>query len=500
MRLNPAVCFLAVLGLVTGLCTAQEPTTSELLLKIQQLESRAMARDLTIADLQSQLTNVGSSHLAISDLESSINALTDDFAEGNVTAPKSERLRISGQLRLRGEYRNPESYKIQSVAGAPSTYADDDTDFVLQRTRLNFDFDVVEDVRVFVQLQDTRYWGSEGGPTVDQAGIDLHQGYVEFNNLFGNDWGVRVGRMALSLGDQRFVSPLDWHGVGRSFDGVLTWWKGDAWSLHAFSVIVNESSMGSTGTATDDRIMDGLYFGYTGLENHELDLFLFHRRLNDDFLNPTAGTPGDLDDWTLGARFKGKSGGFNYSAEGAYQFGDRAGLDVDSYGWAFVAGYNFGGEMNPTISVEWDFASGDESGTDGEYNTFDPLFPFGHAYQGYMDLFAWRNGHDIVVKFGIDATEDLWLGAALHWFILDEENDSWYNAGGAAIRTSALAGIDDSVGQELDLHGKYKVNDAVALWFGYSHFFAGGYVDDTDMGTNGNEDADWVFLQMTVNF
>ena len=246
--------------------------------------------------------------------------------------------------------------------------------------------------------------------------------------------------------------------------------------------------------------MDGLYFGYTGIEDHELDIFLFHRRLNDDFLAPGAGTPGDLDDWTLGARFSGKSGGFTYSAEGAYQFGDRAELDVDSYGWALTADYNFGGAMNPTIGVEWDFASGDDNSSDGDYGTFDPLFPFGHLYQGYMDLFAWRNGHDIVVKFGIDATEDLWLGAALHWFILDEENDSWYNASGAAIRTSALAGIDNSVGQELDLHGKYKVNDSVALWFGYSHFFAGDYVNDTDQGTNGDEDADWVFLQMTVNF
>ncbi|MCA9322396.1 MAG: alginate export family protein, partial [Planctomycetes bacterium] len=80
-------------------------------------------------------------------------------------------------------------------------------------------------------------------------------------------------------------------------------------------------------------------------------------------------------------------------------------------------------------------------------------------------------------------------------FILDSDNDAWYNAGGAAMRRVG-GGVSNTVGWELDIHAKHDLNDATKLWFGYSHFFPGNYVDQT-----GPDPAtDWVYFQMTIAF
>ena len=482
--MNRAKWTVAAVLCLAALARPQSP--AELLEKISRLERDAAARDQKIAELERGLSERHAAEDAAR-LETAINALTSDDAPAAVVAPKSLGIVLGGQVRIRSEYRTVKNYG----AGV-----DDDEDFVLQRTRLHVDADVLDDVRVFVQLQDSRTWGEETNPLGDLEGVDIHQAFVDFKKVFDRVWTFRVGRQELLYGDQRLVSPLDWSAIGRSFDGVRTWYEGEGWQLDLFVMNIDENSLPTGGKSDDDRIFDGLYFHYTGLEKHEIDAYIFHRAFSDGTFTSEGGAAGDLEDATFGIRFKGATDGFSYSAEGDYQIGDRAGDDIGAYAWALTFAYTFDHDWKPTIGVEWDFASGDDDAADGDFGTFDPLFPFGHSYQGYLDVFAWRNSHDFVLRANVKPDEDYWVEAAVHYFMLDSDTDAWFNAAGLPIRRFAAGGVDNTIGWEIDLHCKYQLNRATALWFGYSHFFAGGYVDDT----GDDPDADWLWFQMTVTF
>lgn len=485
--------FILAWALVVPLCnlTGQEASSIDarrLLERIERMEKEAELRDKKIGDLEESLKEARASTTATSDLETLVNNVVASAESNTVTAPKSSIIKISGQLRFRGEHRTVKAYDAARV--------DDDVDFVLQRSRVSFDASVIEDVRVFVTLQDSRMWGDEGIPTGDLEGVDVHEAWVEFSNAFGQPWTFKVGRQEISFGDQRLVSPLDWDAVTRSFDGVRTWWKEDDWSLNLFVFTIDENSVPVGGHTDDDRVFDGAYFSYTGFENHTIDAYLMHQAYSDGSFTSEDGSTGDMERVTLGFLFKGSTDGFSYSAEADYQFGDVAEDDLSAYGWALTFGYTFDHDWKPTVGIEWDFASGDDDPTDGDAETFDPIFPFGHYYQGFLDTFAWKNGHDFAFRASVKPDEDYWIEAAFHYFVLDSDRDAWYNAGSNVIRRFAAGGVGNDVGYEIDLHCKYQLNPSTALWFGYSHFFTGSYVDDT----GDDPDMDWLWFQMTVSF
>ena len=112
-----------------------------------------------------------------------------------------KQITLGGQIRTRAEYRDPTSY-ANTVAATRSD------DLFLTRIRLNFKFSVTDDIDVFVQPQDERVWGQEPSVLYDDKNLDLHQGFVEVRNLFSEPLSIKVGRMELSYGDQRLVSPL----------------------------------------------------------------------------------------------------------------------------------------------------------------------------------------------------------------------------------------------------------------------------------------------------
>ena len=53
------------------------------------------------------------------------------------------------------------------------------------------------------------------------------------------------------------------------------------------------------------------------------------------------------------------------------------------------------------------------------------------------------------------------------------------------------------VGGETDLHARLSMGPFVKFWAGWSHFFAGPYVQQTP---GNSRDMNWFFIQMTVDF
>jgi len=341
-----------------------------------------------------------------------------------------------------------------------------------------------EDLRVFAQIQDSRTWGEEITVQTDLMGVDLHQGYMDFERIFGSGFTLRVGRFELRLWNQRLLSPLDWNPVGRAWDGVLVFGSpGDFELAGGYQIITEDPVIDS------DRDLDFYWAAATwrGEEDHEIGVAFFWLQDKSLGADVAFGTP------TFHAQ--GSFGAFDYGVDLAANFGETGSLDIEAYAVAVVLGYTFACDWSPRVSVEWTWASGDEDPADGELGTFNPLFPFGHSYQGFLDIFAWRNGHDLALRLDARPDEAWSFQVAVHGFWLDEEADSWYGAAGTPIRTFPAAG-DRFVGVEIDLSAKYRIAENVLLWFGYSHFFAGDFVEESGR----DPDTDWVFVQLTADF
>jgi hypothetical protein len=167
-------------------------------------------------------------------------------------------------------------------------------------------------------------------------------------------------------------------------------------------------------------------------------------------------------------------------------------------------------DWKPRLGLEYDVASGDKSPNDRSDQSFLNLFPTNHKFYGYMDLFAWKNMHDLSgqLKFTpyqnkTTAWKNVTVQLDYHAFWLYTNEDAWYRANGVAtIRTPNAAGrnADTFVGSELDLTVGYAPLKWVKLQAGYSHFFAGGYVRDTATGTAGSDDANFGYLQTVITF
>ena len=100
------------------------------------------------------------------------------------------------------------------------------------------------------------------------------------------------------------------------------------------------------------------------------------------------------------------------------------------------------------------------------------------------------------MKAKVSPFEKFTAHADLHFFRLAEDEDAWYNAGGAVLRRDPTGSSGENIGRELDLYLKCTVFDRLEIWTGWSHFWDGSYVGRTGGGGQG----DFLFFQMELFF
>jgi hypothetical protein len=116
-----------------------------------------------------------------------------------------------------------------------------------------------------------------------------------------------------------------------------------------------------------------------------------------------------------------------------------------------------------------------------------------------MDLTAMQNMHHAIGGLRVQPTAALTFNLDYHAFFAASTDDVWYRANGlTAVRplTPASRSADPYKGSEVDLVGTWKVSKNLQFQAGYAHFFAGNYLADT----GASDDADFGYLQATINF
>jgi hypothetical protein len=385
---------------------------------------------------------------------------------------------VGGQYRLR-------QHSERNIRGLGLTGLDDD--FLLHRTRLYANAELGDYFRVYGEMLDAESNYENFPPRAIEVNRTEIQNLFVDARLLANDNGqltARVGRQELVYGSQRLVSPLDWANTRRTFEGYKLFWQGEDWNVDAFYVRPMNVQPYSLDSPNYDQEFMGVYSTYKAMENRTLDFYYLG-----------YNTPAFRFD-TWGTRYLVTSDQWLFEVEGAAQTGEYQGLDHvtgattvgvgrkldDAFGW------------NPVRWTYYDYAAG--SNTLG--NGFHHLFPLGHRYLGFMDLFGRRNIESINVLLTMQPHERVTLLAWYYYLWLENPNDVPYTVNMTPFNPGNRPASTE-LGHELDLLATFNIHPRANIQFGYSHFFAGDYYKRTP-GVPHRGDADFFYTQAEFNF
>ncbi|MCA9289315.1 MAG: alginate export family protein [Phycisphaerales bacterium] len=413
----------------------------------------------------------------------------------NIRLAEDVSLSLGGEARLRLEHWEDFAF----------AQPNDDT-FLLGRVLLHADLRAGEHIRAFVQgksafIVDDRDLPG-GSRTLDVDTLDLQQGFGDFMFNLNDDASrrvtIRLGRQELAFGRQRLVSHLPWANTLRSWDGARLIFNVEKWRIDAFYTryaAVQKYEFNDWQFGPD---FWGVYATGPigeGESTPSIDLYYLGVDTRASAFNGDAGAE---TRHTIGSRLFGRFGssGFAYDAEGAFQFGEVGDADVGAFMLAGELSYTPPEcAWSPKFWIGADYASGDSTAGDGDVETFNQLFPLGHAFFGYQDFIGRQNLVSASIGASAKPLPALLLRAEVLSFWRADNDDALYNAGGGVLR--APGGSDEShAGIEFDLTAVYTLDAHTAIEGGYSHFFTGDFLDET----GASEDVDWLYLQMTYRF
>jgi hypothetical protein len=321
-----------------------------------------------------------------------------------------------GDIRVRNEY-YPNTVSLSSASGLS------EQDVVRYRGRVWTSLTPVTNVTVNGRVAaEPRLWVKPSFTAADNGESNMEWRYgivdnlnVKLNNMFNLPLTLTAGRQDIALGDY-----YDWWLVldGTPADGSWTFFL-DSIRLTAdvkdiktkFDLIyINQNAkpdavlptIGTAGldhpdlgTHTDYQLTEqneqGLiaYFSNGSIENTKLDGYFIYKRDNRQTFERLGvnSIPGDnANIYTVGGKITGTpEEHWQYSGEGAYQFGNKednvresgiltfADRKIDAYGGKAKLTYLFKDKFNCQLSLNGEFLSGDDPKT-GKDEMFDLLW------------------------------------------------------------------------------------------------------------------------------
>jgi hypothetical protein len=398
------------------------------------------------------------------------------------------------------------------------------------------------EARSSYSIGDDRYTATSPGKNLaeDDGPLQLQMGYVALGDPKASPVTVKIGRQELTYGDQRLVGNALWLNIPHTFDAVKVRYQDNFLGVDVFAarlVYVDGDNFGDRfERSNSDDTLSGAYVDMPGISKGNInEAYLLARNVSrgivgDDWSAVPAPfrftSPEDL--YTLGYHAKSKAGTYgpwDYGIEAMWQFGNRTAVfpattvavakaapRLDQGAWAFVAqgSYTWKDDpLKPKLAVIVSAASGDNNSKDKDSGTFQNLLPSNHGLYGMMDLSSLQNLIDYRASFTLKPSASTSLAFDVHQQYLQNTNDFWYNVAGVPRNTAGATpgsgkgyninpGYSAELGQEADVIGGWTPVKGLLIEAGLGHFFRGSYVKESFRAV-GSKDADYVYLQATVN-
>jgi hypothetical protein len=329
---------------------------------------------------------------------------------------------------------------------------------------------------------------------------------------------LRFGRQDLLYGAQRLISPLDWTNARRTFEGGKASFTLGPTAVDAFWVRPVNIDKEQLNDGDGQTSFAGVYAS-VGLPDvvrgagTKLDgYFLALNRTDARFAENASGPDRDEDRYTVGVRVASSPKPFDFDVELDYQFGQFGSQNISAYSIAAEGGYTAAQwPTTPRIYLGFDLATGNDNPDGrGTFGTFNQLFPLGHAYFGYIDVIGRQNiidlhpGVELTLIQNARLAKKVTLRTDYHLFWRENENDAVYNVLAGSASTPPQAGVlraasgsgEMFVGSELDVLLNWQIDRHLLLYGGYSHFFAGDFIQDT----GASRDIDFAYFAVVYTF
>jgi hypothetical protein len=391
-------------------------------------------------------------------------------------------LTLGGEMRQGYEYFHNDNFG----AGPQSAFG-----YSLQRYMLHGDLHLGPHVRTFLQFMSALEFGRNGGPrpSIDQDQLDVHQAFVDIDfEVAKFHLMLRGGRQTLEYGAGRLIDVREGPNVRISFDGFRIIAQHDKFSIDGFvtSPVLNLNGGGIFENPPDfNTLFWGIYATIPTviIAHGSLDLYyLGLDRRNAMFSSGTAHESRQ----TVGARFWGVAGRYDYDLEGVYQFGRFGNGPIQAWTVASSQGVTIGPNWATVrFGLNADIASGSLHRTGPSLETFNALFPKG-AYFGQIGLLGPANFIDLHPSIALRLIERWSLTWDWDFFWRESTNDGIYNL--AIVPLAPPAGTplppDSSryIGSQLSTNVEFDLGRHLILVAIYTHFFAGAFLRETTPG------------------
>ncbi|MGZ4965193.1 MAG: alginate export family protein, partial [Limisphaerales bacterium] len=233
---------------------------------------------------------------------------------------------FGGQIRIRGEHK-----EYFASVGADVDFAargDANNTYLLLREKVHVGYTPEPWLNMFVEGRDSSSQLDDRDPNPDSDAMDLYQGYVRLGGQPSFPFSLKVGRQELTYGDELLIGRADFSNIPRSFDAIKARYENGGLKLDAFTARRVIARANAFNQGNDRELFSGVYADAKDtLPRHDLQLYVLARNVESrasDITVPLNTIPSPRDIYTVGGRiesFTNTLPGWDYNAEGAYQFG-----------------------------------------------------------------------------------------------------------------------------------------------------------------------------------
>ncbi len=388
---------------------------------------------------------------------------------------------LSAELRPR--YENKHGF------GTLLNTGEDGSNFVSQRTRLNFGF-VNEKMKFKVVFQNVRVWGDVGTLSSDDKATALHEAWATY--ILNSKVSFKFGRQEIVYDDHRIFGSVDWAQQARSHDAFLFKYVPNANHKIDVGLALNSDSQSN---------IDNLYSNAAGYKSFQYAWYHGNfERFGLSVLALNTGieyveNEGMSDEkqtidymQTVGPRLTYASGKFKANAAVYFQTGKSLDTDVSASYFSGNLGYKIDDNFNVGVGAEY-LSGKDMDDTDADIKSFAPLFGTNHKFNGWMDYFYVGNHANNVglidVYGSINYKKNKFSAKIIPHFFSS-----------AANVFDGTEKMDNNLGTEIDLAIGYKLTSDITFNAGYSKMFATETMEVLKGGDK-DENNSWTWVMIT---
>jgi len=408
-----------------------------------------------------------------------------------------------------GEARYQQKSEVNSRLFNTGRLAGSDNSYALERERVWGDLFYQDIFRIYAEFISA----NSSHQTLPPLAIDIDR--KDFLNLFtdvklldldGSPIYFRAGRQELVYGSQRLISPLDWANTRRTFDGFKAFYRGEDLDIDAWltqPVLINADGW---SRADHQQTFSGTFLTYRPEKLQEYDLYVLDldntKGLSTGHTFEGRPVTGDFNCITIGGRTAGNYEGWLWDVEPILQCGTWVNQNDFAYAWTYAGGYAFQNvPMVPQFWLAYDFASGNQKpGVGNVHGTFQPLFPFGHYYMGFLDLVGRQNINDYNAQVVFFPTDWITVVCQEHIFRLDSAKDALYSKSGAVERVDPTGRAGKDVGDEFDFYVNFHLSNHQDVLFGYSYLAPGDFIRNTATNARAARSPELTYLQYSFKW